>query len=159
MIEVTIKGVIQDNASNSYVMLLKDKKGEKVLPIFIGDNEAVAIIVALAGEKFPRPLTHDLLKLVIDSLNAKVLRIVVTEIKKETYYAKIFLEADNNLIGIDARPSDSVALALRVNSPVYVEDSIMEKNGLVMNDVEFSIDELRNRLRNLNPEDFGNLEI
>ncbi|MEO0225713.1 MAG: bifunctional nuclease family protein [candidate division WOR-3 bacterium] len=155
MIEVSIQGVVSDSESDSYVMLLKEKQGEKILPIFIGANEAAAIIVALEGVPFPRPLTHDLLKLVIDALNGKVIRVVVTDLNKDTFYAKIYIETNGNLIGIDARPSDSVALAVRAKSPVYVADSIMESNGLILK----NLDELKTRLRNLNPEDFGNYQL
>lgn len=159
MIEVAIHGVIRDSESDSYVMLLREKQGEKVLPIFIGEGEAAAIIVALEGLPFPRPLTHDLLKLIIDALQGKVVRVVVSDLTKDTYYAKIYLEANNNVVGIDARPSDSVALAIRVKSPVYVADSIMDTNGLVLKGKEVNIDELKNRLRNLNPEDFGKFDL
>lgn len=141
-----------------YVVLLKEKHGARTLPIWIGENEAMAIANSLQGFKPPRPLTHDLLKLVIDAFQAKVTKIGIIELKNETYFAKIFIECDTKVVALDARPSDSIALALRTGSSIFVNDEIMNENGVVFPG-DKSIDELKRRLRNTKPEDFGKFDF
>lgn len=153
-----MSGVIEDQQWHTYVVLLKEKYGERTLPIWIGDNEAMAIAVSLEGLKPPRPLTHDLLKLIIDAFQVKLTKIVITELKEETYYAKIYLETDGKLVGIDARPSDSIALALRFDAAIYVSEEIMNKNGFVLKGDKIE-DEIKRRLREVKPEAFGDFEL
>lgn len=150
--------MVEDQQWHNYVVLLKEKHGERTLPIWIGDNEAIAIAVSLEGIKPPRPLTHDLLKLVIDAFQGKIVKIVICDLKDETYFAKIYLESDGKLFGIDARPSDSIALALRCNATIYVSEEIMNKNGLVLKG-DKTEDEIKRRLRETKPEEFGTFEI
>jgi bifunctional DNase/RNase len=160
MIEVKVAGVLFDNQSNSPVMLLTDPEANKVLPIFIGPIEATAIAYALDNVKIIRPMTIDLLKITIDGLNAKVKRVLISGLKHDTYYAEIIIENNGKLLSVDARPSDSVGLAVRTQSPIYVADEIMEKAGIVMTEEdEARLSELRDSLRNIPPEQFGNYKM
>lgn len=138
--------------------MLKEKYGERTLPIWIGDNEAMAIAMCLEGIKPVRPLTHDLMKILLDALESKITKIVINDLKNETYYARIYLEIDGKMISVDARPSDSIALALRSNATIFVEDNIMERNGIVFKGDSVE-EELKNKLRGTKPEEFGKFEI
>lgn len=140
------------------MVLLKEKFGERTLPIWIGENEAMAIALSLEGVKPKRPLTHDLLKAVLDAFQAKVSKIGIVDLREETYYAKIFVEVDSRVYAIDARPSDSIALALRTKSSIWVNDDIINKNGIVL-EGDKTIDELKRRLRNTKPESFGEMDF
>ncbi len=131
-----------------YILLLKEIDGNDTLPIWIGKPEADSIALALGKVATPRPLTHDLVKNIITGLKVRVSRIVVTEIFDNTYYSLIYLTDGKKEVPVDSRPSDAVAVALRVNAPIFVEDGILEKK---------SSDELEEWLRNLKPEDFGNV--
>ena len=131
-----------------YILLLKEIDGNDTLPIWIGKPEADSIALALGKVATPRPLTHDLVKNIINGLKMRVSRIVVTEIFDNTYYSLIYLTDGKKEVPVDSRPSDAVAVALRVNAPIFVEDGILEKK---------SSDELEEWLKNLKPEDFGNV--
>lgn len=131
-----------------YILLLKEIDGNDTLPIWIGKPEADSIALALGKVATPRPLTHDLIKNVINSLKLKITKIVVTEILDNTYYALIHVTDGKKEVTIDSRPSDAVAVALRLNAPIFVEEGILEKR---------SADELEEWLKNLKPEDFGNV--
>ncbi len=141
---------------------MKEKYGERTLPIWIGENEAFAIALSLEGKKSPRPMTHDLLKLIIDSFQSRVIKVEVVGLKmvndNGTYFAKIYLESDSKVIAIDARPSDSIALALRTHSTIFVDPKIMDDNGRVL-DGDTSISEMKRRLRNTKPEKFGDFDL
>ena len=156
--EVVVSTVIEDQQWHTYVVLLKEKFGERTLPIWIGENEAMAIALMLEGVKPKRPLTHDLLKSVLDAFQAKVSRIGIVDLKEETYYAKIFVEVDSKVYAIDARPSDSIALALRTKSSIWVSDDIINQNGIVL-EGDKTVDELKRRLRNTKPESFGEIDF
>ncbi len=125
MIEVKVGGLIPDKKTGSHVLLLKVPNMQKYLPIWIGLNEANAIAMALRKQKFERPLTHDLLKQVIDGLNATVTRVVITTIQDNTFFARIFLNREHEIISIDARPSDSVALAVRAECPIFLTEELL----------------------------------
>jgi len=160
VIEVKVAGIVIDNNSNSPVMLLREASNGKVLPIYIGPAEAAAIAYSLEKVKAIRPLTIDLMKLILEGTKSRVKRVNVTSIRNDTFYAEIIIEADNRIISIDARPSDSVALALRTNSPIYVAEEVMATCATEMSlDEENKLKELRLNLRNTNPEDFGNYKI
>lgn len=160
MIEVKVAGVLFDNQNNSPVMLLKELDGNKILPIFIGPVEATAIIYALENIKLSRPMTIDLLKLVLDVLGGKVTRIIINALKNDTFFAEIILNVNGKIFSIDARPSDSVGLAVRTNSPIYVAEEVMESAGIVMNEQdEARLAELRDSLRNMPPEELGNYKM
>jgi len=160
MIEVKVAGVLFDNQTNSPVMLLKELDGNKILPIFIGPVEASAIAYAMENIKSVRPMTVDLVKLVVDGLKAKVIRVIVSSLKNDTFLAEIIIENDGHLLSVDARPSDSVGLAVRAKVPIYVADEIMSAAGIIMTEEEESkLSELRDSLRNIPPEEFGNYKM
>lgn len=143
-----VEGLLFDPRSNMYILLLKDVNGAATLPIWIGKPEADSIALALGKVVTPRPLTHDLIKNIVAGINMKVLRIVVTEILDNTYYALIYFGDGIKETSIDSRPSDAIAIALRANAPIFVDENVLEKRGT---------DELEDWLKNLKPEDFGNV--
>jgi bifunctional DNase/RNase len=160
VIEVRVEGILLDSSSNSPVVLLRERDGDRVLPIFIGPLEAAAIGYALDKTEFPRPLTLDLMRLLVEGLSGRFKRVNVTRIENDTYFADIVIEADGRLVAIDARPSDSVGLALRVGVPIYVADEVMEKAGQWLSPAdEERLKELRERTRNTKPEEFGNYRM
>jgi hypothetical protein len=148
LIEMNVEGLLFDPRSSMYILLLKEIDGDGRLPIWIGKPEADSIALALGKVVTPRPLTHDLVKNIIDGLKVRITKIIVTEIQDNTYYALICLNDGKKETFIDSRPSDAVAVALRTNASIFVEESIMEKR---------STDELEEWLKNLRPEDFGNI--
>lgn len=146
--QMKIEGLLFDPRSNMYILLLKEINGNDTLPIWIGRPEADSIALALGKIATPRPLTHDLIKNVLEGLKTKVIRIVITEIVDNTYYAAIYVHKNGVEVSIDSRPSDAIAVAIRMNCPIFVEKSVIEsKNN----------DELEEWLRNLKPEDFENV--
>jgi uncharacterized protein len=149
LIKMKVEGMLFDPRSNMYILLLKEAEGNNTLPIWIGKPEADSIALALGKVETPRPLTHDLIKNITESLKIKITKIVVTEIQDNTYYALVCLNDGTKETFVDSRPSDAVAVALRVNAPIYVEDNVMEQKS--------SSDELGEWLKNLKPEDFGNI--
>lgn len=148
LIQMKVEGLLFDPRSSMYILLLKEIDGEGTLPIWIGKPEADSIALALGGVITPRPLTHDLIKNLLSSIKIRITRVVVTEILDNTYYALIYLTDGKREVPVDSRPSDAVAIALRVNAPIFVEEDIMERK---------STDELEEWLKNLRPEDFGNV--
>jgi len=160
MIEVTVSGLGINGSSNSPVVILKEKDGSRVLPIWIGHNEASAIAMELAGVKFKRPLTHDLIKMLLVSLNATLMKVVISELKENTYYAHLYLKHGNNSVSIDARPSDSIALALRMKAPVFTVDSLLTDTPIeVSKQKEYDPEQLRQQLKDMSPEDFGKFSL
>ena len=143
-----VEGLLFDPRSNMYILLLKEINGDGTLPIWIGKPEADSIALALGKVLTPRPLTHDLIKNIVDGLRFKVTRIIVTDILDNTYYALVCLSDGKKETSIDSRPSDAVAVALRTSSPIFVEEGIMERRNK---------DELEEWLKNLRPEDFGKI--
>lgn len=148
LIKMNVEGLLFDPRSNMYILLLKDSDGTDTLPIWIGKPEADSIALALGKVATPRPLTHDLIRNLMDSLMVRVTRIVITQIIDNTYYALIYITDGKREVPVDSRPSDAVAVALRTSAPIYVEDDVVNRK----ND-----DELENWLKNLKPEDFGNI--
>lgn len=132
MIEMTIDSIRVSLMNYQRVVILKEKSADRYLPIWIGPAEADAIAVKLQGVNVPRPLTHDLLRSVIDTLGASINSIVVTDLKNDTFYAKIYLNIDDNEMDVDSRPSDALALAVRVEAPIFVEESVMNKAGILL---------------------------
>ena len=148
------------DAANTPVVLLKEVSGDRILPIWIGHAEAQAIAMVLEKVKIERPLTHDLMKSIIGALRVKVTRILISDLKANTFYAKIFLESDGSIFSIDARPSDSIALALRIRAPIFVADGVMKSSGTSLKmDEHTKADVLRDHLKQLNPEDFGEYQL
>jgi len=149
LVQMKVEGMLFDPRSNMYILLLKEVDGSNTLPIWIGKPEADSIALALGKVETPRPLTHDLVKNIADGLKVKIAKIVITEIQDNTYYALLCLNDGKKETYVDSRPSDAVAVALRVSAPIFVEESVLEQKS--------SSDELEEWLKNLKPEDFGNI--
>lgn len=148
-----------DLLTHDPVVILKDLEGKRHLPILIGPFEATAIALALEGTQVPRPLSHDLMKSVIESLKARVDRIVIHDIQENTFFAKVVLESTVGPLEIDARPSDSIALALRTGSPIYVSDQIMlEESEEKTKDDHGEFNDFRRFIDDLKPSDFTNTD-
>lgn len=129
MVEMELNKIIIDEKRHDQVIVLKEKHGERLLPIIIGMTEAAAIKMQLAGVYPPRPMTHDLLKSIIDDLEVCVDKILIDKLEENTFHAKIFIHSDSKSKVIDARPSDSIALAVRTKSPIFVEDEVLNKTS------------------------------
>lgn len=156
-VRVTVSGMARDARENP-VVLLKSSEGEEVLPIWIGHAEGVAIDLTMKGEKFERPLTHDLLKSAIESLGGVLSKVAITELRSNTFFAKIFLQRGHDIVVMDARPSDSVALALKFDAPIFVARDVfvshkraLDQDAATGPDAD---DELRRYLKDLDPGDF-----
>ena len=132
MIEMTIDSIRVSLMNYQRVVILKEKEAERYLPIWIGPAEADAIAVKLQGVTVPRPLTHDLLYSVIDTLGATINSIIVSDLKNDTFFAKIILDIGEERTEIDSRPSDALALAVRIEAPIYAEESVLDKAGILL---------------------------
>jgi bifunctional DNase/RNase len=159
-IEMTIKGLMVDPITNMPIVILRDKDGQRVLPIWVGIFEANAIALQIENVTTPRPMTHDLLRNVIQDLNASVQKIVVCDLQENTFYALIYLALNGDTVAIDARPSDAIALALRTRAPIFVEDSVIDHAKTV----DFAADKadsdrLQKWLENLDPDDLGKYKM
>ena len=132
MIEMTVESIRMSPMNYQRVVLLREKEAERYLPIWIGPAEADAIAVKMHDVTVPRPLTHDLLRSVIDTLGATVTSIVVCDLRNDTFFAKIVLSVNGEALEVDSRPSDAIALAVRVNVPIYAEESVLDKAGIVL---------------------------
>ena len=162
VIEVRVAHLGLDRTTNTPVVILQEREGERVLPIWIGPAEASAIAMELAGVKFARPLTHDLLKQVITGLGADLRKVIITQVKDNTYYAELHIYRDDAVIQIDARPSDSIAVALRLKAPIFTSESLLALTSVETGEpggeggpTPLGPDELKTYLQNLDPEDFG----
>ena len=172
MMEVTVASLGLDKTSTTPVVILKEKDGDRLLPIWIGPGEASAIAMELAGIHFARPLTHDLFTAVVLGLGSSLVRVLITKVVDNTYYASLVFSRNGEFISIDSRPSDSIALALRAEAPIFADENLLELSALEIEDAD--IDEmdgepipdigepgeapeepLRDYLKRLNPEDFG----
>lgn len=182
MLEVTVASLGLDKSSSTPVVILKEKDGERLLPIWIGPGEASAIAMELAGIHFARPLTHDLFTAVVRGLGSSLVRVLITKVVDNTYFASLVFHHDGEFISIDSRPSDSIALALRADAPIYAEEELLEISSLDVEDGSFGDDQeeldlgaatvadsafgegeqgeepLRDYLKRLDPEDFGRYE-
>jgi bifunctional DNase/RNase len=159
-IEMKIKGLVMDPISKMPIVLLEDPRGDKVLPIWIGVFEANAIALTIENIPTPRPMTHDLLRNILTHLNIVVERIVVNDVRNNTFFASIHCRHENREMIVDSRPSDAIALALRVKSPIYVEHAVVEKaRGLKFDDKVEAGESLRKWLETLKPEDFGKYKM
>jgi bifunctional DNase/RNase len=160
LVKAKINGLALDVTSNSPVVVLAPEDEDLILPIWIGHYEAWAIAMELSGVTSKRPLTHDLLHAMIKSLGASVEKVQITELKEQTFYAKIILARNGDTMDVDARPSDSIALALKAKAPVLVEQSLFQKRPDTPEEAErYDPEALKERLRNLNPEDFGKYSL
>jgi uncharacterized protein len=160
LIEMTIKGLMVDPTTNMPIVILRDKDGDKVLPIWVGIFEANAIAMQIENVATPRPMTHDLLRNVIADLNATVQRIVVSDLQENTFYALIYLTVNGETMAVDARPSDAIALALRTRAPIFVDDTVIDHAKTV----DFTVDKndedrLHKWLESLDPDDLGKYKM
>ena len=159
-VEMKIRGLMLDPVTNMPIVILKDVNGNSVLPIWVGIYEANAIALEIEKVTTPRPMTHDLIKNLLVGLETQVHKVVVTELRDDTFYALIWLERDGQVISIDSRPSDALALALRPDSPIYVEEDVL-KNSKISSAAsdKVSNEELRKWLENLGDEDMGRYKM
>jgi len=177
MIEVIVSRLGLDSATGSYVVVLQERGGTRLLPIWIGQTEAESIVRHMHNVKTPRPFTHDLVRSLIVGMGAQLRRVQITRVEKSTYYAELQIQRGETLVHIDARPSDSIAIALRLSSPIFVADELLvepdeeeeeeesetpgiESSGdtpgiAEASEAELSADQLKSYLENLRPEDFG----
>jgi hypothetical protein len=155
-----ICGLMMDPVTNMPIVILKDVNGDSILPIWVGVYEANAIALEMEKVQTPRPMTHDLMKNLLTGLNVNVKKITVTELREDTFYALISLERNGSLITIDSRPSDALALALRTDAPIYVEDEVL-KSSKISSTVSEKVgsEELRKWLENLGDEDLGKYKM
>jgi hypothetical protein len=158
--EMVIKGLMVDPVTNMPIVILREKDGERVLPIWVGIFEANAIALQIENISTPRPMTHDLLRNVIHDLNGKVERVVVSDLRDTTFYALIYLSVGGEPVAVDARPSDAIALALRTQAPIFVEDHVIDS----AKSVDFSpepadSERLQRWLESLDPEELGKYKM
>jgi bifunctional DNase/RNase len=159
-VEMKIRGLMMDPVTNMPIVILKDAGSDAVLPIWVGIYEANAIALEIEKVATPRPMTHDLIKNVLVGLAANVHKVVVTELRDDTFYAVIWMEREGSIISIDSRPSDALALALRVDCPIFVEADVLKNSKLATNVSDrVSSDELRKWLEGLNDEDLGRYKM
>lgn len=171
LVEVKVQSLGLDRSSNTPVVILEETGGERVLPIWIGPGEASAIAMQLADMEFSRPLTHDLLVAVLNGLGGNLRKVVISRVEKNTYYAELIVHRNGEVISVDARPSDSIAIALRTKARIFAQDDLLERASIEIADEEapdpdstskgeglsetMDPEQLEEHLRRLNPEDFG----
>ena len=156
MIEMELTGVRVELPTNQPIVLLRERGGERYLPIWIGAAEAAAIALSLQGVVTPRPMTHDLLKNILEDLTVEVQRIVVTELRDSTFYATIALQRGTDGFEVSSRPSDAIALAVRMAVPIFAEDGVLEEASiLIPGDEDEEVEKFREFLDNVSPEDFA----
>jgi bifunctional DNase/RNase len=159
-IEVKIRGLMMDPVTNMPIVILKDNDGDSILPIWVGVYEANAIALEIEKVQTPRPMTHDLIKNVLLGLQAVVKKVVVTELKEDTFYALIWVERNGSTITIDSRPSDALAVALRTDAPIFVEEDVLKSSRLASTVAEkVGNEELRRWLENLGEDDLGKYKM
>jgi uncharacterized protein len=173
LVEVKVQSLGLDRSSNTPVVILEEVGGERVLPIWIGPGEASAIAMQLADMEFSRPLTHDLLVAVLNGLGGSLRKVIITRVEKNTYYAELLIHRNGEVISVDARPSDSIAVALRTDARIFAQDDLLERASIEIAEdeaatpgaqppqkkesqtEEMDADQLKEYLKRLNPEDFG----
>lgn len=152
--EVEVEGVYIDRLLDTPILFLKERAGDRILPVWIGASEAMAILIAMHNQILERPMTHDLMKIIIKTFDADIQNVVVQEVKNGTFYARIHVTRDNTIYEIDARPSDSIAIALRFNARIYVQEDVMETGS------SFVLENgLKKNLEKLTPETFGKFKL
>jgi bifunctional DNase/RNase len=159
-VEMKIRGLMMDPMTNMPIVVLKDMSGDAVLPIWVGIYEANAIALEIEKVNTPRPMTHDLIKVLLMGLEASIRKVVVSELKDDTFYALIWLECNGQVMSVDSRPSDALALALRHDCPIFVDDRVLQtsKNSATVSD-KVNNEELKKWLENLNDEDLGRYKM
>ncbi len=170
MVEVVVAKLGLDSSTNSHVVILQEKGGARLLPIWIGQPEADSIVMEMKNVRRERPLTHDLCKSLIVGLGGQLRRVQITKVQKSTYYAELHVARPDGLVQIDARPSDSIAIALRLSAPIFAPESLLtavaEEDGDELTPPpppqstdELTVDQLKEYLENLRPEDFGKFNL
>ena len=155
MLELSLVGVRVELPSNQPIVLLKEVDGDRYLPIWIGAVEATAIAFALQGIETPRPMTHDLLRDILSETNVSVDRILISDLVDSTFYATIRMGRDGNAVEVSSRPSDAIALAVRINAPIYAEEQVLDQAGIELKDEEESeVEKFREFLDQVSPADF-----
>ena len=159
-VEMKIRGLMMDPVTQTPIVILKDLSGNSILPIWVGMYEANAIALEIEKVSTPRPMTHDLIKILLMGLDTGIKKVVVSELRDDTFYAIIWLEKDGELISVDSRPSDALALALRLDCPIYVDDQVLmtSKSSNTVSD-KVTNEELRRWLESLNDEDMGRYKM
>jgi len=159
-VEMKIRGLMMDPVTNMPIVVLKDINGNAILPIWVGIYEANAIALEIEKVSTPRPMTHDLIKTLLHGLGTGIRKVVVSELKEDTFYAIIWLDKEGELISVDSRPSDALALALRLDCPIYVDETVLKssKNSGAATD-KINNEELRRWLESLNDEDLGRYKM
>jgi bifunctional DNase/RNase len=159
-VEMKIRGLMMDPVTNLPIVILKDVGSETLLPIWVGVYEANAIALEIEKVATPRPMTHDLIRNVLSGLDAFVHRVVVTELREDTFYAVIWLERNGQIISIDSRPSDALALALRADCPIYVDEEVLKTSKSAnANSERPGTEELKNWLEGLGDDDLGKYKM
>ncbi len=161
LMEVKVMGIVVDPKASNPVVVLVDLSGQKALPIWIGVFEAEAISRGLEGAMTLRPMTHDLMKQILDTFQVTVTRVVIHDLKENTFYANLYLDAGGTELVVDSRPSDAIALAVRVKAPIFVADSVIEATkqmGVLASNL-LEGDELKTIIENMKPEDFGKYKM
>jgi bifunctional DNase/RNase len=158
-IEMKIRGLMMDPVTNMPIVILKDVNGDSILPIWVGIYEANAIALEIEKVSTPRPMTHDLLKNMLVGLNASVRKVVVSDLRDDTFFALIWVERDGQSISIDSRPSDALALALRLDCPIYVDEEVLKSSKRSTAAEKVTNEEWRKWLENLSDEDLGRYKM
>jgi uncharacterized protein len=160
LIQMTVRGIALDPITNMPIIILKDVDERKALPIWVGIFEANAIALELEKVTTPRPMTHDLIKSVLDGLGVTVRHVIVNDLKDNTFFAVIELNSNGAVINIDSRPSDAIALALRVNAPIFVTEKVVaQAKSVEISEEKEETDNWKEWLENLKPEDFGKYKM
>lgn len=160
-VEMKIRGLMMDPITNMPIVILKDSASSSVLPIWVGIYEANAIALEIEKVSTPRPMTHDLIKTLLTGLDAGIRKVVVSELRDDTFYAVIWVERNGEMISVDSRPSDALALALRHDCPIYVDEGVLKssKASSAVSDKVNANQELKRWLENLNEEDLGRYKM
>jgi uncharacterized protein len=158
-VEMKIRGLMMDPVTNMPIVILRDTEGNQILPIWVGIYEANAIALEIEKVSTPRPMTHDLIKNLLLGLSTGVQKVVVSELKDDTFFAVIWLEKDGQIISVDSRPSDALALALRLDCPIFVDDAVLKSSKSASVSDKVQTEELRRWLEGLGDEDFGRYKM
>lgn len=170
MIEVVVSRLGLDSSTQSYVVILQEKDGQRLLPIWIGQPEAESIVMQMHNVKRPRPLTHDLCKSIIVGLGGALQKVQISRVEKNTYYAELHIARNGDLVQVDARPSDSIAIALRLSAPIFAAEELLTDVQVeestetfdadaLQSEQELNAEQLKEYLERLRPEDFGKFNL
>ena len=155
-VRMEVRGLMLDPSTNVPIVILREESGTRLLPIWIGLFEANAIALKIEGVEPPRPLTHDLLRQLLDTLGGELLRVLISDLRSSTYYAQLYLKLPTGEVTMDSRPSDAIALALRANAPIFVTNDVLDRaKALQLGNEQLDEERLRKILEEMDPEDLG----